>query len=597
MIGIGIGVSWAKQAISVVTNLIVSFKARVASYPNSIFEAEACLAGQLTELNRDGLLNGASLVITPNAYNEGVLYDVVPNTTLGDMNVVRATTGTIVNSAGLIQEVPYNLLTYSQYFNDASWTKSLTTITENTTVSPNGALDASTMNISGSGSNISKILTLGPGTYTFSFYVKKLSLSASGTMRLLGTVDGASATLIFTPTNEWVRYTSTFTASTSLTNVQLRGLVGTGNVAIWGAQLVTGSVAKDYFPTTTRLNIPRLDYTGSTCPSILIEPQRTNLFLNSVLTGTGTTPTSWSAGFTTGTSAPATSTMSTIGQAYTFTTSASRQVINQSLSYVSGTTYACSVYVENVTGTIPITEVLFFNGTGTHTFYKDGVLISSSTAVVSGSRYTAVFSATATLSQQVRVGNGCTTSTTGSIRLSMPQLEVGANATSYIPTTTATVTRNADVISKTEISSLIGQTEGTLYVEVNVNNWTNLSRIFSISDGTSTNRIMTLFNTSNRFRVIMDNSGGAAQADISSSSLSNGIHKLAVGYKSNDFVFYVDGVLIGSDTSATIPACSAAYLGKIETSASSNFLDSGIKSAALWKTRLTNAELAALTKL
>jgi hypothetical protein len=177
------------------------------------------------------------------------------------------------------------------------------------------------------------------------------------------------------------------------------------------------------------------------------------------------------------------------------------------------------------------------------------------------------------------------------------QYEVGANATSYIPTVASTVTRNADVISKTGISSLIGQTEGTLYAEVNVNNWTNLSRIFSISDGTSTNRIMTLFNTSNRFRVIIDNLGGAAQADISSSSLSNGIHKIAVGYKANDVVFYVDGVLVGSDTSATIPTCSAVYLGKIETSASSNFLDDRINSAILFKTRLTNAELATLTTL
>jgi hypothetical protein len=47
------------------------------------------------------LLNSASLVVTPNAYKEGTLYSVIPNTTLGDMTVVRATTATRVNSAGL----------------------------------------------------------------------------------------------------------------------------------------------------------------------------------------------------------------------------------------------------------------------------------------------------------------------------------------------------------------------------------------------------------------------------------------------------------------------------------------------------------------
>jgi hypothetical protein len=45
-----------------------------------------------------------------------------------------------------------------------------------------------------------------------------------------------------------------------------------------------------------------------------------------------------------------------------------------------------------------------------------------------------------------------------SVHLWGAQLEAGAYPTSYIPTTTATVTRNADVISKTGISSLIGQT-------------------------------------------------------------------------------------------------------------------------------------------
>jgi hypothetical protein len=45
------------------------------------------------------------------------------------------------------------------------------------------------------------------------------------------------------------------------------------------------------------------------------------------------------------------------------------------------------------------------------------------------------------------------------------QVEVGSYATSYIPTTSAAVTRNADAISKTGISSLINSTEGVLFVE------------------------------------------------------------------------------------------------------------------------------------
>ena len=175
------------------------------------------------------------------------------------------------------------------------------------------------------------------------------------------------------------------------------------------------------------------------------------------------------------------------------------------------------------------------------------------------------------------------------------QVETGSIATSYIPTTTAAVTRGADVISKTGVGSLIGQTEGTLYAEVDAVNWTNLGRIFVVSDGTTLNAISILFNTSNRFRLIIDTGGGFAQADISSSSLSNGVHKIAVAYANNDIAFFVDGVLVGTDTSATIPACSQIFLGKIGTSSSTNFMNDRIRAAALYTTRLTNAQLAALT--
>jgi hypothetical protein len=186
----------------------------------------------------------------------------------------------------------------------------------------------------------------------------------------------------------------------------------------------------------------------------------------------------------------------------------------------------------------------------------------------------------------------------GSVSVWGAQLETGSIATSYIPTTTASATRNADNISLSgAVSGCIGQTEGTIYAEVDAVNWTNLGRIFVVSDGTTLNAISILFNTSNRFRLIIDTGGGSAQADISSSSLSNGVHKIAAAYANNDIAFFVDGVLVGTDTSATIPACSQIFLGKIGTSSSTNFMNDRIRSAALYTTRLTNAQLAALTTL
>ena len=77
------------------------------------------------------------------------------------------------------------------------------------------------------------------------------------------------------------------------------------------------------------------------------------------------------------------------------------------------------------------------------------------------------------------------------------QIEEGAYATSYIPTLGASVTRVADAASKTGISSLIGQTEGTLFVEVNdAANTGTADRVVAIGDGTGANRIVVLKNVS-----------------------------------------------------------------------------------------------------
>ena len=75
------------------------------------------------------LFDDASLVVTPNGYKEGTLYSIKPTSGLGDMTVVRATTATRVNSAGLIELVPRNLLTYSNTFTNGDWSPSQATLT------------------------------------------------------------------------------------------------------------------------------------------------------------------------------------------------------------------------------------------------------------------------------------------------------------------------------------------------------------------------------------------------------------------------------------------------------------------------------------
>ena len=176
------------------------------------------------------------------------------------------------------------------------------------------------------------------------------------------------------------------------------------------------------------------------------------------------------------------------------------------------------------------------------------------------------------------------------------QVETGSVATSYIPTTTAAVTRNADVISLSgAVSGCIGQTEGTIYAEVDVRNFTNGNRIVCLSDGTSDNRIILQKGANSTLQAIVTNATSGVVDISTASGRTAGIYKIAIGYKQDDFAVYVNGSQTGTDNTGGVPACNQIFIGKIETTATTNQFNDRIRSAALYTTRLTNAQLAALT--
>ena len=170
------------------------------------------------------------------------------------------------------------------------------------------------------------------------------------------------------------------------------------------------------------------------------------------------------------------------------------------------------------------------------------------------------------------------------------QLEESPIATSYIPTTTGAVTRVKDDIYLTSASSLIGQTEGTMFVEVD---WQNSSgtNMFTANDGTSNNRIG-IVNTGDpelRMRA-RANSVDVAYQGVNSSSLT-GIQKIAFAYKTDDFELYRNGSSISTDTSGSL--ASLATL----TDVTIHECNMWIRAVALFTTRLSDAECEALTTI
>jgi hypothetical protein len=187
------------------------------------------------------------------------------------------------------------------------------------------------------------------------------------------------------------------------------------------------------------------------------------------------------------------------------------------------------------------------------------------------------------------VALSCDISITGS------QFELGSYPTSYIPTTSASVTRNADVISKTGISSLIGQTEGTMFVDINRNQRSQNYNVPIFIGSYSTNNFIQLYFTSSNVLVAQVYTISGQQVAIISSALSSGRYKIAFSYKQNDFAMYINGALIGTSSSGNVPTCSQIVIGNDDIG--TTYFGDSINSAMLWKTKLTNDQLAQLTTI
>jgi hypothetical protein len=173
------------------------------------------------------------------------------------------------------------------------------------------------------------------------------------------------------------------------------------------------------------------------------------------------------------------------------------------------------------------------------------------------------------------------------------QVETGSIATSYIPTTTAAVTRTADVISVTgAVSGCIGQTEGTLYLDLSYGQVTSTATRWLELFGSS-NHIGLAVGTAGLLRSIVN-----GQSDILAGTETSTRFKIAWSYNSSGVVCFVNGVQFtltngGAQTMTSLTGfkIDMSTLGGLRT------FNNRINAFALYTSRLTNAELAALTTL
>lgn len=544
----------------------------------------------------------ASLVVVPSGYKAGTVYAQKPLTTDGQLTFTRTgDTATRVNSAGIIEKVRTNLALYSEDW--SNWSLFQASVTANTTANPlTGALTADTLTKTTTNSGVSyRSVSTGLNVATFSAYLK------AGTHNLaqigftdgidygvsvnltLGTITSTTSGITGTITsvgNGWYRITGTRTISTTATPTAFVNVIsGAANLTliVYGAQVELGEVATSYIPTTTAAvsvgpvaNVPRLDYLGSTCPRLLLEPQRTNLVTYSEQFNNA----AWDKSNITVTANAAISPDGYTNADLLNITSVSNY-IDQAGTIVSGSTYTVSCYVKSAV-----------SSSQTFRLYGNANKSSSAfTATQVWQRFTHTFTADSTA-----MSTGIVSSALVQLYVYGFQLEAGAYATSYIPTLAASATRGADACSKTGISSLIGQTEGVLFYDFVWNgNPTALGDYPVIIYGGSYNDFLGL-STYGSAPSFYSYVGGSNVVAINGSTMVVGQrYKMAMAYKLNDYAFYVNGTQVGVDTSAGIPASMANV--RTDNPFSGRVASTGVNQAILFKTRLTNAELAQLTAL
>ena len=592
----------------------------------------------------------ASLVMIPSGVKESKLYSIKPTDGSGDFTFSRGTdTATRVNASGLIEKERSNQLLQSNTF-DTTWLTNFISLSggQSGYDGSNDAWEMTDTRASGDGTWIYQNISQ-TGVLNFSFYAKAgtqsflrcLIIGTGGATLWVDLTDGtisnetdvisSSATSVG---GDWYRISFSGNVTASAVRIQMADGAGSSSSTlgattyIQDAQLESGLVATDYIETTTAAvyegitdNLPRLDYSGgASCPSLLLEPSRSNLLpYSEYLSASNWTKTNVAITDNATTSPEGVdnavqitenaSGLNLYGPSDTLVGSASAYTFSAflkqgSLRYggiraiVNGFANRFFINVDLQEGTITDTDT-----TGT------GVTWSYDIEAYADGWYRVWISATNT-SGNIDLAIGLSNSATPTFASGLPyytgtgsdyiytygaQVEAGSYPTSYIPTYGTAASRARDEADITSASALIGS-EGVMFIEMQGFENGGASRRCSLSDGSNDNRVMIEFDETNNFiRGFVAESGTTIGITASPYDHTNN-NKVALKYTASEIKIFVNGVLADSDSLSGSPI-GMDKIRLYQSASAARWIEGFVKQFLVFPTALTDAECIALTTI
>jgi len=495
------------------------------------------------------LYDKASLVLIPSGTKTGKVFSQKPTSGDGDFDFTRSTQATRVNSQGLIEKERGNLLLQSDSF-DTTWSRAGITLTGGES-GYDGSSDAWELEKDANQfRRIEQNVTIS-GVHTFSCYGKKGTLdnlvlwSNAGRAEfdltngvVSNTTSGVVASsIVQIGSSEWYRCSAVFDAN----NTQFRiyadwNQTVAGTIYIQDAQVEQGLVATDVIETTTAAvytgitdNVPRLDYDGD-CPSLLLEPQRTNEVEHSEYMEDSI----WikQSGVT-------------VDSNTSDTTSPEGKYNANKITSTDGTK---GVYINTFSKTTDIVRTVYMKGEngGESITIKDGGGFGGQTIVTLTTEWVRYEHKTTSDGNNYQGMFLDDIPTTSAIYVWGAQVEEGSYATSYVPCYGTSVTRSVDKIATKDITDIITGDSFTWFLDLG--DWQGSdvnSNDFYIAN--SVDGIKIEFRVrSNGYRVNYSGIQGDSGYPTAASTTAN---KFCISYDGQNYRLYRDGIKITTTSS------------------------------------------------